>query len=96
MRRAESVVREVAEALRSNGYDVVLREGEPFELIASGKGVTACIAFIDKGGGLSKLSVRPGCGSGLSVIDCSNAESVKECVVRLLQILEEWAAGAEK
>ena len=96
MRAAEPVIKEVTEALRSNGYDVVLREGEHSELIASKKGVTACIAFIDKGGSLSKLSVRPGCGSGLSVIDCSNTKRVKECIERLLQILEAWTGSAEK
>lgn len=81
--------------MRSSGYEVTLRRGERLELVASKKGVSACIAFIEKSEGLGKLAVKPGCGSGLSVIDCSNAERVKECIERLLRVLEVWATGTE-
>jgi hypothetical protein len=91
----ERAVAEVVEALKGLGYEVTLRRGEHVELTVAKGGVSACVTLIGERGGLGKLSVRPGCGSGLSVIDCGNVERVKECVDRLLRILETWS-GAER
>lgn len=88
MSAPEAVVNEVVDALRSRGYEVVKREGERVELVVTKGGVTACVAFVGRGGGFDKLLLRPSCNSGLSVIDCSNVSRVKECIERLLQALE--------
>jgi len=92
----ERAVDEIVNALRGCGYEVTLKRDERVELTVTRGGVSACVTLIWERGRLGKLSIRPGCGSGLSVIDCSNVERVKECVDRLLRTLETWSSGAER
>jgi len=92
----ERAVDEIVDTLRSRGYEVTLKRGERIELTVTRGGVLVHVSLIRERGGLGKLSIRLGCGSGLSVIDCGNIERVKECINRLLRTLETWSGGTEQ
>lgn len=81
----------LAALLRERGYSVSIEAGEQVELRVEKGSVAARVILAGKAAALDKLYVRAGRGGGVTVIDCSNIERVRECVERLLRALESSA-----
>lgn len=78
----------LAELLREKGYGVTIRREKPMELEVTRGSISACVTLAGESTFPEKLYVRVGCNRGISVIDCSDAKRVAECVDRLLKALE--------
>lgn len=89
MTEVEALLAKIVSTLEGEGYKVSFIEGKTREFVVSKGAATVCVAIHERDVGLGKLSLRIGCGSGLTIVDCSDLTRIHDCLKRLVQVVEE-------
>lgn len=84
----EETAKLLAELLSKRGYEVSMQPGENPVLSVKRGSLTVCVTLAGRSSRLEKLYIRPGCGSGITVVNCEDVTRVCDCIERLIKILE--------
>lgn len=84
----EEAARLLAELLSKRGYEVSLQLGDSPVLSVRRGSLTVCVALAGRPSSLEKLYIKPGCGSGVTIVSCEDVARVCDCVEGLIRILE--------